>query len=361
MQVLLCNIAGEEKIPFHKEHSGYFNIYATYHDDNPKGYHELLHCDHCQGHIVGTIVNIASRKDKHRPLNEADYQVYIDGELSPSVIGTGLEDWYGYGHTWRFGNAPNSSFSFIGAPHVTTVGQPHAATIQKPEIMESVHSYRLNILDPITFHSSLRFIIEGNESQNYTALLPITYTEYLRRLKKRKYTQAHAILYYASERKYAKMTDKIMIGNHKSEILHNYLFYSTPEINCLNNTFIIKDKYFIGNQYDSSSHNKVGRALCPNTTVTFQLRTKKAHRFMALRRTSYQKPFEWNTKAKLSINNKYIGLWESLKGSNNDKFSLKDSDFLLNNKVDFKSPGILNISITSITYWRDISYTIIAV
>ena len=155
--------------------------------------------------------------------------------------------------------------------------------IDQPETLHSVHSYRLNLLDPIPFHSSVRFIIEGNQTQSYSTTIPITYAEYLMRLKQRKYTQDHAILYYATKRKHGKMTDVILIGDHKSEILHNYLFYSTAELHCLNNTFTIKDKYFIGNQYDSSSHNKVGRALYPNTTVTFQLLTKKVHSFMVLR------------------------------------------------------------------------------
>lgn len=75
---------------------------------------------------------------------EGNERVFIDGETTPSLIGTGTEDYFSSG--WYFDTGPYS------APF-------HGATI-KDSLTGRVSAYRWHIQDPIPFTRSLRFTIE---------------------------------------------------------------------------------------------------------------------------------------------------------------------------------------------------------
>jgi hypothetical protein len=97
-----------------------------------------------RGHYVGTVLSMQPRRGRTMWYLEGNERVFIDGETTPRVIGTGTEDYFSSG--WYFDTGPYS------APY-------HGATI-KDSLSGRVSAYRWHIEDPIPFTRSLRFTIE---------------------------------------------------------------------------------------------------------------------------------------------------------------------------------------------------------
>ncbi|MDQ4079549.1 MAG: DUF2961 domain-containing protein [Gemmatimonadota bacterium] len=97
-----------------------------------------------RGHYVGTVLSMQPRRGRGMWYLEGNERVFIDGETTPSVIGTGTEDYFSSG--WYFDTGPYS------APF-------HGATI-KDSLSGRVSAYRWHIQDPLPFARSLRFTIE---------------------------------------------------------------------------------------------------------------------------------------------------------------------------------------------------------
>jgi hypothetical protein len=97
-----------------------------------------------RGHYVGTVLSMQPGRGRTMWYLEGNERVFIDGETTPSVIGTGTEDYFSSG--WYFDTGPYS------APY-------HGATI-KDSVSGRVSAYRWHIEDPIPFTRSLRFTIE---------------------------------------------------------------------------------------------------------------------------------------------------------------------------------------------------------
>jgi hypothetical protein len=97
-----------------------------------------------RGHYVGTVLSMQPRRGRAMWYLEGNERVFIDGEQTPSVLGTGTEDYFSSG--WYFDTGPYS------APY-------HGATI-KDSLSGRVSAYRWHIEDPIPFTRSLRFTIE---------------------------------------------------------------------------------------------------------------------------------------------------------------------------------------------------------
>ena len=289
----------------------------------------------------------------HQSMYERDYLIHVDGALTPSSMGTGVEDWFNYGNSWRFVNSGNTSFSFIGAPHVTL----------RRARMHSAHSYRYQVTDPIPFHSSIKILLERTQKKDFTLISELKYKEYLDIKHKDGCAQSHLVLFYGRNGSNATETDILYVGNKTSENIHGYQSQIQPRLalkEC-GRTFSVSDKFYVGNHYDNSRHVHTGRSVCKGTILHFTLTTKFEHKALILRRHSYQKPLEWNTKAKIWVNGLYQGIWFHPKGSNTKLFSLTDNDHMLDNDVDMNSPGILNIKLETLTYWRDISYSVSAI
>jgi hypothetical protein len=75
---------------------------------------------------------------------EGDERVFVDGERTPSIVGTGTEDYFSSG--WYFDTGPYSSLY-------------HGLTI-KDSLSGRVSAYRWHVEDPIPFARSIRFTIE---------------------------------------------------------------------------------------------------------------------------------------------------------------------------------------------------------
>lgn len=75
---------------------------------------------------------------------EGDEQIFIDGETTPSIHGTGTEDYFNGG--WYFDRGP------FQLPY-------HGVTV-KDESKHRIAAYRLHVPDPIPFHREIRVQIE---------------------------------------------------------------------------------------------------------------------------------------------------------------------------------------------------------
>jgi hypothetical protein len=97
-----------------------------------------------RGHYAGTLLSMQPRRGRGLGYLEGNERVFIDGETTPSIIGTGTEDYFSSG--WYYDTGPYS------APY-------HGATI-KDTLSGRVSTYRWHVQDPIPFTRSLRFTIE---------------------------------------------------------------------------------------------------------------------------------------------------------------------------------------------------------
>ena len=97
-----------------------------------------------RGQYVGTLLSMQRMRGRGLGYLEGDEIVYVDGERTPSIIGTGTEDYFSSG--WYYDTGVYS------APY-------HGVTI-KDDALSRINTYRWHIEDPIPFQKSLRFYIE---------------------------------------------------------------------------------------------------------------------------------------------------------------------------------------------------------
>lgn len=102
------------------------------------------------GHYVGTALFMAGRALYFLEGNE---MVYVDGEATPSIEGTGTEDYFCSG--WYFDRG--------------TYSAPYHGVIIKDETRSRVSAYRWHIEDAIPFTTSIRFTIEHGTGNSVTA------------------------------------------------------------------------------------------------------------------------------------------------------------------------------------------------
>jgi hypothetical protein len=103
-----------------------------------------------QGHFVGVTMSVLQNQDDW--WGEGDDMFFVDGETTPSINGTGSEDYF-LG-AWDFGNR-SFSYGLFGAP---VKGGEQAGS------RSSV--YRFHLDSPITFTKSLRATIEHGHANH---------------------------------------------------------------------------------------------------------------------------------------------------------------------------------------------------
>jgi hypothetical protein len=130
------------KLPQSAETTMYFH--ARYHQEYPPVFGEpyTVFEGRGRGHYVGTV--LSSQNGCGHWFGEGDDFFFVDGEQTPSLSGTGTEDYFN--EAW---NMRVHSSLFTGC----TVFEPRAPDAR-------VTAYRWHIADPITFQKSLRFQIE---------------------------------------------------------------------------------------------------------------------------------------------------------------------------------------------------------
>lgn len=103
-----------------------------------------------KGQYVGTVLSMQMVRGRSIGFLEGDERVTVDGEASPSIVGTGTEDYFSSG--WYFDTGPYSAL-YHGCPIKDT---EHGR----------ISAYRWHIEDAIPFDKSMRFTIEhggGND------------------------------------------------------------------------------------------------------------------------------------------------------------------------------------------------------
>ena len=113
-----------------------------------------------QGHYVGTALFMQNRKGHGLGFLEGDEMIYIDGETTPSINGTGTEDYFSSG--WYFDRGPYSA--------------PYHGCIIKDDQHGRISAYRWHIEDAIPFHKSIRVTIEhGNQNDTEADYSSVAY------------------------------------------------------------------------------------------------------------------------------------------------------------------------------------------
>ena len=118
-------------------------FHARYHQEYPPQYDEpyTVFTGQGSGHYVGTV--LSSQNGIGHWFGEGDDLFWIDGERTPSLQGTGTEDYFN--EAW---NMRVHSSLYTGC----TVFEPRAPDAR-------VTAYRWHIADPIIFRTSLKFQI----------------------------------------------------------------------------------------------------------------------------------------------------------------------------------------------------------
>ncbi len=102
-----------------------------------------------EGHYVGTV--LSSQNSFGVWFGEADDRFYIDGEPTPSLVGTGTEDYFTDGWNLRLFSNPNAG---------VTICEPQSVDCR-------LTAYRWHLHAPVIFHKSLKVEIERRSFIDY--------------------------------------------------------------------------------------------------------------------------------------------------------------------------------------------------
>ncbi|WP_328997595.1 DUF2961 domain-containing protein [Kribbella sp. NBC_00709] len=197
---------------------------------------------------------------------EGDERVYVDGERTPAIHGTGTEDFYESG--WYF-NAGTYSTPFHGnSAHEVRAG--FCAN-------ECDGAWRLHITDSVAFQNQLDFGIEHGQQDDHPAIYGST-----------------AFLYTASDFS-ARETDRVDVGSAVSRQQHGYAD---------NGTQGGLSAVYEGDHDDVTLTDQVRSGTAP---IRFTAKVDPANRGVTLRRTSDQN--SPGQSAQVVVNGKDAGLW----------------------------------------------------
>jgi hypothetical protein len=119
-------------------------FYAQYRQEYPvrKGQDYLLLETEGNGHFVGAVLGVRMRSPAW--FGEGDEKIYIDGEVKPSIWGTGTEDY------------------FLSAWGLQTTATPYFGVpfFDYRTIGGHVSSYRWHLNDPIVFNTGIKVTLE---------------------------------------------------------------------------------------------------------------------------------------------------------------------------------------------------------
>jgi hypothetical protein len=100
-----------------------------------------------QGVYVGDTLSVSNHQANW--YGEGDERVYVDGELFPSQLGTGTEDYYGY--AWGMGDEFSTAF----------IAMPRRDSLGREDWRGHTTTTRIRVLDNIPFRKSLKFDMEA--------------------------------------------------------------------------------------------------------------------------------------------------------------------------------------------------------
>ncbi|MHB8520500.1 MAG: glycoside hydrolase family 172 protein [Limisphaerales bacterium] len=113
-----------------------------------------------RGQFVGTALFMQNLRGHGLGFLEGDEMVYVDGQATPAINGTGTEDYFSGG--WYFDKGPYSA--------------PYHGCIIKDTALGRISAYRWHIEEAIPFHKSIRFTIEhGNQNDTRADYSSVAY------------------------------------------------------------------------------------------------------------------------------------------------------------------------------------------
>jgi hypothetical protein len=278
--------------------SGYFT--ATSHRAEPVMGQDWMIADATgRGKFVGVSHTMEGLQPdgNTRGYLEGDERVYVDGERTPAIHGTGTEDYYESG--WYFNQGTYSTPFHGNSGHEVRAGGCAA---------ECDSAFRLHITDSIGFQNQLAFGIEHGQQNDHKAIYGST-----------------AFLYTAptlgSGAQFgARETDRIDTGSATSRTQHKYADSGAQTADLTS--------VYEGDHDDTVLTDQVRSATSP---VKFDVKVDPINRGVTLRRTGDQN-VAWQS-AKVVVNGKDAGTW--LQPLGNDRQRWLDDNFQLPASLTF--------------------------
>ncbi len=145
---------GDDSRRFDQDHDYMLEVFRTPNTSGADNYVILGAAG--RGHYVGCNLNIDCRERlKNDWYGEGDDMIFIDGDTSPTLHGTGTEDYF------------NTAWSPLTEFCTPYHGQPLASTGGEGWLYKGRQSvYRYHIEDPVHFQKSIRVTIEHGHANN---------------------------------------------------------------------------------------------------------------------------------------------------------------------------------------------------
>lgn len=201
---------------------------------------------------------------------EGDERFYLDGSRTPSLYGTGTEDYFN--GAWYFANGPFNLFQ-----HGFTSFKDSDRTL-----------YRFHLTDPVYFSKSAKLGIEHGPAND-------EYADY-----------SSLAFYYIQDTENMTLTDELNIGDATSETAHSYVITGSKQEQ------INKSYYFEGDS-DNISVTESGNYI--DGSSEFIVNVTPGKKVKIKRLFDYNLESQW---AEVYVDNQYVGIWFT-NGSNDIK------------------------------------------
>ncbi|MEV8373207.1 DUF2961 domain-containing protein [Kribbella sp. NPDC056861] len=244
---------------------------------------------------------------------EGDERVYVDGERTPAIHGTGTEDYYESG--WYFNQGTYSTPFHGNSGHEVNAGQCK---------VECDSAFRLHISDAIGFQNQLTFGIEHGQQNDHPAIYGST-----------------AFLYSAAQFG-ARETDRIDTGDAQSRRQHQYADGAATQADLTS--------VYEGDHDDITLTDQVRSGTAP---IRFTAKVDPINRGVTLRRTSDQN--QPGQSAKVFVDGKEVGTWSQPLG--NPKQRWLDDNYQLPAAITFGRTK-LTIELRPSTQWTASNYVV---
>ena len=224
--------------------------------------------------------------------------------------------------------------------------------------------FRLFVLEPIPFHKSINFILEGNTSGKCKKKSSQTLEQYLLSFSTRRHNDkdvidmipdvAYVTLYYSSKGSQLEQGQTLKLGDEESEKIHDLEI--SPNI--LTECDMVVNSQFIFNRVNNRKYTYKYRKFSQDNDIIFTMKNSVFPNAGAYLRRTYIAPLgAWNFEARISINNIDHGVWFIPKGTTNADYVLAQDNFPIAGSVLDGRNNIV-IKIQPLTVWWDAEYTI---
>lgn len=236
------------------------------------------------GQLMGIVQTMREYRDSNWFL-EGDERIYVDGAATPTLYGTGTEDFYNAG--WYFAND-----IFCRPVH----GHP----FYLDESNNSATCYRFMVSDYVPFTRSIVVGIEhGGSNDEAVSMETVAY-------------------YYKFHRPAARVMDRLDVGQSSSESGHNYTM--------VNGSSVVYASSPYEGDYDTVNLVDNGREIAVGGSSSFTLSVWPPNNngLLLRRRMDYRVVRQ---KAEVFVDNQSAGIWYDA-GRNTDLY-FRDSEFMI--------------------------------